>query len=72
MGALDNAISTDSHQHQIGVAIGGTLLPDDGSSCEALLHNADVAMYRAKARAGSALEFFDASIGETRHAREAG
>ncbi len=72
MSALANAISTDGYLHEIGVAIGATLLPDDGSTCEAILHNADVAMYRAKAQPGSALAFFDTAVKELRNVREAG
>jgi GGDEF domain-containing protein len=72
MGALVNGISTDGHLHELGVAIGATLLPDDGSTSEAILHNADVAMYRAKAQEGSALVFFGAAPEELRSVREAG
>ncbi len=72
MGALANGISADGYVHELGVAIGATLLPDDGATCEAILHNADVAMYRAKAQEGSALVFFDAAAEELRIVREAG
>ena len=72
MGALTNSISTDGYLHELGVAIGATLLPDDGSTCEAILHNADIAMYRAKAQAGSALAFFDTVVEEVPNVREAG
>ncbi len=72
VGALVNGISTDGHLHELGVAIGATLLPDDGSTSEAILHNADVAMYRAKAQEGSALVFFGAASEELRSVREAG
>jgi diguanylate cyclase (GGDEF)-like protein len=72
MDVLANAISTDGYLHELGVAIGATLLPDDGSTCEAILHNADVAMYRAKAQPGSALAFFDTAVKELPSVREAG
>jgi diguanylate cyclase (GGDEF)-like protein len=72
MGALANAIATDGYLHEIGVAIGATLLPGDGSTCEEILHNADVAMYRAKAQPGSALAFFDTVVEEVPSVREAG
>jgi diguanylate cyclase (GGDEF)-like protein len=72
MSVLADAISTDGYLHEIGVAIGATLLPDDGSTCEAILHNADVAMYRAKTKPGSALAFFDTAVKELPSVREAG
>jgi diguanylate cyclase (GGDEF)-like protein len=72
IGSFANAISTDGYLHELGVAIGATLLPDDGSTCEAILHNADVAMYRAKAQEGSALAFYDTAVKEVPSVREAG
>ena len=72
MAALANAIATDGYLHEIGVAIGDTLLPDDGATCEEILHNADIAMYRAKAQPGSALAFFDTVVEEVPSVREAG
>ena len=38
MNTLGSGISTDGHLHELGVAIGATLLPDDGSTSEAILH----------------------------------
>lgn len=60
--ALDHVISADGHTHAVGVAIGGVLCPDDGTTSEAILRKADIAMYRAKEHAGSALVFFDTSV----------
>jgi diguanylate cyclase (GGDEF)-like protein len=60
--ALKNAISVDGHAHEVGVAIGGALFPDDGVTCEAILRKADLAMYRAKEQDGSAVAFFDPAI----------
>lgn len=70
-GALQRAIHADGHMHELGVAIGGALFPDDGVTCEAILRRADLAMYRAKERDGSALAFFDPSVDATRPARSA-
>jgi len=70
--SLDSAVSTDGFSHDVGVAVGATLMPDDGLSSEAILHNADVAMYRAKAQAQSAVAFFDAAIEKPQSVREAG
>ncbi len=69
---LANGIATDGYLHELGVAIGATLLPDDGSTSEAILHNADIAMYRAKAQQGSALAFFYTATAAPQSVREAG
>jgi diguanylate cyclase (GGDEF)-like protein len=68
--ALTNAISVDGHTHEVGVAIGGALFPDDGVTCETILRNADLAMYRAKEQEGSALAFFDPAV-DTAASRQA-
>jgi len=70
--SLANGIATDGYLHELGVAIGATLLPDDGSTSEAILRNADIAMYRAKAQQGSALAFFDTATAAPQSVREAG
>ena len=70
-GALSNAILTDGYLHDVGVAIGAALMPDDGATGEAIVQNADLAMYRAKAQEGSALAFFDRAIDGPEVAREA-
>lgn len=62
VGALDHAISADGHEHEIGVAIGGVLYPDDATTGEAMLRKADLAMYRAKESDISALVFFDPAV----------
>jgi diguanylate cyclase (GGDEF)-like protein len=69
--ALGNAISVDGHAHAVGVAIGAALLPDDGVTCEAILRKADLAMYRAKKKDGSAVAFFDPAIDTLVPARKA-
>ncbi len=69
--ALTSAISADGNTHELGVAIGGALFPDDGVTCEAILRRADLAMYRAKERDGSALAFFDPSVDNLEPVRKA-
>jgi diguanylate cyclase (GGDEF)-like protein/PAS domain S-box-containing protein len=39
---------SDDHATQIGCSIGIALFPDDGADTDALLHNADLALYQAK------------------------
>jgi len=71
--ALNNTIAADGHTHDVGVAIGGALFPDDGATCEAILRRADLAMYRAKEKEkdGSAVAFFDPAVDTLEPAREA-
>ena len=45
------------HSHEIGASIGAALIPDDGATAEAIIHNADLAMYRAKAQDRPSLVF---------------
>ncbi len=42
----------------VSPSIGITLFPDDGTDHEALLRNADVAMYKAKEQGGNSFHFF--------------
>ena len=57
--ALSSVIRTKGRLHSIGVAIGAAIIPDDGDTVERILHNADLAMYRAKAEGKSAVVFYD-------------
>jgi diguanylate cyclase (GGDEF)-like protein len=58
IAALDNKIWVDGVGHEIGVSIGAVLIPRDCTAVEAILGDADIAMYRAKAARGSALVFY--------------
>lgn len=60
--ALRSAVSSEGHSHDVGVAIGGALMPQDGVTAEAVMRRADLAMYRAKEAEGSTLAFFDPEI----------
>jgi diguanylate cyclase (GGDEF)-like protein/PAS domain S-box-containing protein len=52
--SLDRPIEAQGASVQLGVSIGIALYPDDGTTAEELLRNADAAMYRAKRESGSA------------------
>jgi diguanylate cyclase (GGDEF)-like protein len=47
---LTQSIRAGGHTHQISVAAGVALVPEDGATAEKALRNADIAMYRAKAQ----------------------
>jgi diguanylate cyclase (GGDEF)-like protein len=64
--ALDQGIRTGSHSHDIGVAIGAAMIPEHGVTGETILHNADLAMYRAKGTAHSSLALFDPAVDVSR------
>ena len=59
-----------SNSHvSIGASIGITVFPEDGTSYEELLINADLAMYAAKQRGRNTFAFFTSEISETAKTR---
>lgn len=60
-GALVRPLEATGHPLTLGVSIGIALYPDDGETPDALLGNADIAMYRAKTSGRSYL-FYDTAI----------
>lgn len=56
---LNEPVATGAIRHQIGVAIGIALMPQDGHNNAEILRKADIALYRAKAEMGSASRFFE-------------
>ncbi len=53
----------DGHSLSLGASIGIALHPHDGARAEALLKNADTALYRAKAAGRGVIRFFTAEMG---------
>ena len=49
IATIGDVITLDGTAHQIGASIGIAIYPEDGEGVEALLNNADKAMYAAKA-----------------------
>ncbi|WP_255406133.1 EAL domain-containing protein [Novosphingobium sp. CF614] len=53
----------------VGASLGIALYPQDAATREALLNNADLAMYRAKSTVGQTVCFFEPSMDESARAR---
>lgn len=56
--AFSDPIIIRGHELFVTVSIGATLYPTDGEDIQALLRNADIAMYRAKEENGNAFQFY--------------
>src|SRR3546814_8201690 len=48
LDAASKPMQIDGIEHQVSASIGITLCPQDGENAEALLKNADLAMYRSE------------------------
>ncbi|HEX9211200.1 MAG TPA: EAL domain-containing protein [Bradyrhizobium sp.] len=59
----------DDHQIVIGVSIGISLSPQDGTNPDELLKNADLALYRAKADGRGTYRFFETGMDARAQAR---
>jgi Diguanylate cyclase, GGDEF domain len=53
------ARSRSGEIHTIGASVGAALIPDNGTTAEGIVHNADLAMYRAKGQDRPSLVFFE-------------
>ena len=56
LGLMGRAVEIDGHTLQVTTSVGVATYPDDGQDAEALLRNADAAMYRAKDLGGNNFE----------------
>ena len=68
---VSNPYELDGQQVAVGVSIGICLAPGDGTSCDKLLKNADVALYRAKADGRGRGRFFEVEMDIRLQARRA-
>ena len=64
ISALSEPMNFDGQDLYITTSIGIALFPDDGEDDEALLKNADTAMYRAKTSGRDNYQFFTREMGE--------
>ena len=66
IATLASEIRVGGHLHEIGASIGAALIPDDGTTAEEIIHNADLAMYRAKGQDQNSLVFFEPAASHPR------
>ena len=66
IASLESEIQVGGHSQEIGASIGAALIPDDGTTTEAIIHNADLAMYRAKAQDRPSLVFSEPTANHPR------
>ena len=66
IATLASEIRVGGHLYEIGASIGAALIPDDGTTAEEIIHNADLAMYRAKGQDQNSLVFFEPAASHPR------
>jgi diguanylate cyclase (GGDEF)-like protein/PAS domain S-box-containing protein len=69
ISALSSHYNIRGHEVVIGASIGIALAPGDGNDCDALLRNADMALYRAKADGRGTAHFFEPEMDRRIQAR---
>jgi diguanylate cyclase (GGDEF)-like protein/PAS domain S-box-containing protein len=62
VGSFSKSFVINGHEFEIKTSIGISIYPEDGESIEALLKNADIAMYHAKEQGGNSFQFYDPSM----------
>ncbi len=62
--AIGKPFRIDEHDIYTGATVGITLYPTDTSSIDQILKNADLALYRAKARERGTVEFYSDDLGD--------
>jgi len=71
LAAITEPYDLDGRKVAIGVSIGITVAPDDGCDADALIRNADLALYKAKSEGRNRYHFFEASMeAQARQRRE--
>jgi diguanylate cyclase (GGDEF)-like protein/PAS domain S-box-containing protein len=62
LACFEEPFLTDGHELHISASIGVSVYPEDGNDAEALVKNADTAMYRAKERGRGTYCFYTAQM----------
>ena len=58
MAAVNEPMEIDGHHLQLSCSLGLAMYPDDGSTPDSLIENADIAMYRAKESGRNRYQFY--------------
>jgi diguanylate cyclase (GGDEF)-like protein/PAS domain S-box-containing protein len=69
IAAINQPCEIDGHQMNVSTSIGIAIAPNDGSTTEQLLRNADMALYRAKADGRAVFRYFEAEMDQQLQAR---
>ena len=69
LSAFEQEFEIEGRRLTVGASIGGAVYPPDGADANALLVNADAALYHAKAEMRGTVRFFDAELGRKRRER---
>ena len=64
LSAFREEIRIEGRRMMTGATIGAAIFPNHGSDSKTLVSNADIALYRAKAKRRGSVLFFDADMGE--------
>ncbi|BAE52421.1 sensor domain-containing protein [Paramagnetospirillum magneticum] len=62
--ALDEPVELSGHKVHVGASIGIAIYPDDGDNFNALMKDADTAMYRAKQKGRNTFCFYDSNMND--------
>jgi len=67
--AINQPYEIEGHQVNVSTSVGIAIWPNDGSTTEQLLRNADMALYRAKSDGRSVFRYFEAEMDQQLQAR---
>jgi diguanylate cyclase (GGDEF)-like protein len=67
--AINQPYDLEGHQVVVSTSVGIAIAPNDGSTTEQLLRNADMALYRAKSDGRSMFRYFEAEMDQQLQAR---
>ncbi len=62
VGSFSKPYMISGHEFNMSTSIGISIYPEDGETMEALLNNADTAMYHAKELGGNSYQFYNATM----------